>query len=821
MLKNYFKIAFRNLFKNKVYSSINIFGLAVGIACCILIGLYVQNEWSFDEFHSKSERTYRVYYEETMPDQRISTNTSTPVILHSTIENNIPEVEQITYMYNYNNLVSTTEQPEAQSEQILVVNDDFFQIFDFELLKGDRSSVFSNPSSVVLSESAAKRLFGDQDPLQKGLSVRLGDEYREFVVSGVVEDSPANSSLSYNILMPYENLSTLISERGRQSWFNIYGATFLTLNEGTDPGTLDEKFASMMKNALGEEVYEETNYTIYLQPLTDIHLNTELNAGFLSVSDPVYSYILSAIAVLILVIACVNFMTLSISRSTSRAKEVGIRKTIGAIRQHLMYQFWGEALLMTLIAFVFGLTFAEFLLPFFNDLSGTSLNLSYSPAMLLSLMGTAVFVSLFSGIYPALVLSGFKPIEVLKGRIKLSSGKGRFQQYMVVFQFALSIALIIGTITIQQQMNYVQNKNLGYQKDQVLVFDSGLTNTPQNDPDEVLQSALRYKQLLKNQLGADPEVSSITASSFTPVQTSGWFQLGFTDVNQQIRNLHANVVDEDFIPTLGIEIIQGRNFSEENTSDQRRAIIVNEALVDYFGWENPLGQSLPGPEFVDHEVIGVVENFHFESLHTSVEPLAMSMSFEVLFSGIQNLGIANPFDPRISVNLTTSNLQRTVENIRESFSTIAPGTPFNYTFIDQALDSQYRQEQRLSRIVSTGSILAIIIACLGLFGLASLMVIRRTKEIGVRKVLGASSSNILLLVNKEFTKLVAIGFLIAAPIAWYGMSNWLKDFAYRIDLGVGTFLLAGIITLVVAWLTVSYQSIKATLINPTESLRSE
>ena len=743
------------------------------------------------------------------------------MILSPTIQDNIPEVEHITYLFNFNNLVKTVQKPEAQSEGVLVVNDDFFQMFDFELLQGDKSTIFNNPSSVVLSESVAKRLFGNQNPVQQGLSIRIGDEYQEFSISGVIEDTPTNSSLPYNILMPYENLKNLISEQGRQSWFNIYGSTYLTLSEGVDPSTLDEKFAAMMESTLGPDVYEETQYTINLQPLTDIHLNTELAGGLASVSDPVYSYILSVIAFLILLIACVNFMTLSISRSTSRAKEVGIRKTIGAIRQHLMYQFWGEALLMTVIAFVFGLTFAEFLLPLFNELSGTELNLSYSLGMIGSLTVTAIIVSLFAGIYPALVLSGFRPIEVLKGRIRMSSGKGRFQQFMVVLQFALSISLIIGTITIQQQLNYVQNKNLGFQKDQVLVFDTGITNTPQNDPDDVFENAARIKQLLENQLGASPEISSITVSSFTPVQTGGWFQLGFTDNEQQVRNFHGNVVDADFIPSLGIQVLEGRNFSEENTSDQRRAIIVNQAMVDYFGWENPLGESLPGPEFVDHEVIGVVENFHYESLHTSVDPLAMSMSFETLFSGIQNLGISNSFDPRISVNLTTSDIQQTVGNIREVFATVAPGTPFNYTFVDQALDAQYRQEQRLSRIVATGSIIAIIIACLGLFGLASLMVIRKTKEIGVRKVLGASSGNIVLLVNKEFTKLVAIAFVIAAPVAWYGMKTWLQDFAYRIELGIGIFLLAGMVTLAVAWLTVSYQSIKATLINPTESLRSE
>ncbi len=822
MLKNYIKIAFRNLFKNKTYSSINIFGLAIGICCCVLIGLYVNNEWSYDEFHSKADRIYRVWYEETTSDQRVLTNTATPVKLGPTIHENIPEAEYVTYLYNFNNLVTTSQQPEAQSESFLVVNNDFFNIFDFELLQGEASSVFNNPSSVVLSESAAQRVFGNQNPLLQALSVRMGNEFYEFTVTGIIEDSPSNSSLSYNILMPIENLNMLIAERGRESWFNIYGSTFITLMEGTNPEQLKSKFSSMMERELGSETYEETQYTIHLQPISDIHLNTELGGGgVISVSDPVYSYILSAIALLLLLIACINFMTLSISRSTSRAKEVGIRKTIGAYRQHLMFQFWGEALLMTTIAFLLGLTFAELLLPFFNDLSGTELNLIYSPLSLLIIAITAAVISVFAGIYPALVLSGFKPVEVLKGRINMSSGKGHFQQYMVVFQFALSIALIIGTITIQNQMNYVQNKNLGFQKDQVLVINSGATNTSQSDPDEVLKLAIRNKEILQSQLDISQGVSAITTSSYTPVQTGGWFRMGFEDDQQQVRNIHGNVVDADFISTLGISVKQGRNFSDANTSDERQAIIVNQALVDYFGWENPIGERLPGPEFIDHEVIGVVENFHYESLHTSVEPLVLAMSFELLFSGIQNLSLNNSFNPRISMTLTTENLQQTVDNIRGEFETIMPGTPFTYTFLDQALDNQYRQEERLSRIVSAGSLLAIIIACLGLFGLASLMVVRKTKEIGVRKVLGASSSRILFLMNKEFTKLVAIGFLIATPIAWYGMNYWLEGFAYQVGISIWTFIIAGFSCLFVAWISVGYQSFKATAINPVESLKGE
>lgn len=821
MLKNYFKIAFRNLFKHKVYSFINIFGLAVGIACCLLIGLYVQNEWSYDTFHSNSDRIYRAWTEETVENGRVLLNTSTPIPLRPALDEYIPEVEKSTYIYAFNNLVETPGNPDPQNEGVLVVNDDFFDIFDFKLIQGDRESLFDNPSSVVLSEETAQRFFGSANPLQQSLSIRIGDEYQTFTVTGILESAPSNSSLSYNILMPNEMLDKLVGERAYSSWFNIFGTTYVLLDENADPATLDAKFQSMMQTVLGEDLYQETNYTIGLQALTDIHLNPDFPQNIASVSDPAYSYILAAIALLILFIACVNFMTLSISKSASRAKEVGIRKTIGAIRQHLMYQFWGEALMMTVLSIVVGVAFSELLLPLFNELSGTALEFNLSAQTIAVLAGLAILISLIAGIYPALILSGFRPVEVLKGRLNLSADKSFFRQSMVVLQFSLSIALIFGTITVHRQLDYIQNKNLGYQKDQVVVIESGLSAGPSVPLSEVMQASYQRKGLLQNEISGIDGVSTISAASYTPVQTGGWFRIGFRDNQDQQHNIHANVVDADFITTLGIEIIQGRNFSNENPSDERRAIIVNQALVDHFGWENPIGQRLPGPEFDDHEVIGVVENFHYESLHTSINPLALAINAEMLFSGINNMMLSNSPSPRFSFKLNTNDLSSTMASIQNVWETVAAGTPFNYTFIDQSLDAQYRQEQRLSEIVTTGSVFAIVIACLGLFGLASLMVIRRTKEIGVRKVLGASSSSIVLLVNKEFTKLVLIAFLIAIPVAWYFMSGWLENFAYRIDIGLGIILLAGISALVVAWLTVSYQSIKATLVNPVESLRSE
>jgi putative ABC transport system permease protein len=821
MLKNYFKIALRNLFKHKVYSFINIFGLAVGIGCCLLIGLYVQNEWSYDTFHSKSDRIYRVWTKSTASNGQTQLHTGTPIPLGPALREHIPEIEQVTYIYRFNDLVQTADRPDALEENVLVINRDFFQMFDFNLVKGDASSVFNNPSSGVITEETARRFFGDEDPMQKSLSIRTGGEFRQFTVTGIIEQAPSNSSLTYSLLIPNENLDQLLAERARSSWSSGPGSTYVLLQDDATSSELEEKLASMMQGILGENIVREREFSIGLQPLTDIHLNPAYPVKFASVSDPTYSYILAAIALFILLIACVNFMTLSISKSASRAKEIGIRKTIGAGRQHLMYQFWGEALMTTTFALVVGVLVAELLLPFFNDLSGTSLELSITIGTLLTLAALTILISLIAGIYPAVILSGFRPVEVLKGKLNLSADKSLFRQSMVVMQFALSIALIFGTITIRQQLNYIQNKNLGYQKDQVVVLESGLSDSPHTSLEEVIQQGFKRKELLASKLRSIPEVEDFAVSFFTPVQIAGWANLGFEDDEGQQRSFHGNVVDTDFLPALGIKIVEGRNFSEKYPSDSRQAMIVNQAMVETFGWENPIGQRLPGPRFENHEIIGVVENFNFESLHTQVEPLALAMTPSTLLSGTNFIRMGNFPVPRYSLKLNPEDLSGTMAEIKNVWEEVVPGTPFDFTFVDQALDAQYRKEQHLSSIVTTGAVFAIIIACLGLFGLASLMIVRRMKEIGVRKVLGATSSSIVLLVNKEFTKLVVIAFVIAVPAAWYLMNSWLQSFAYRIDVGMGTILLVGILALAVAWLTVSYQSIKATLINPVDSLRSE
>lgn len=819
MFKNYFKIAFRNLYKNKIYSFINISGLALGVACCALILLYTTNEWSYDEFHSKSDRIYRAWTLEDYGEGDVYFNTVTPFVLKPTLEQSIPEIDQIARRYVFNDLVKRSESDESFSISIQAVDPEFFSIFDFKILKGDSDQIFTGLNEVILTEELAEQYFSNVDPLQKTLLIMMGGEFQAFTVTGIIEEAPTNSSIQYGLLIPMEKAKTILNPNSFLSWYSVTPETYVLLNEQADLSEVQAKFPTMMQQALGEE-YNEGEYEVGLQPITDIHLNTEFPVGIASVADPTYSYILGAIALLILLIACVNFMTLSISRSTSRAKEVGIRKTIGAERHHLMYQFWGEALLMTIFSVGFGAIISEFLLPFFNQLSGTELSLRISFNSIMLYSGLALFISLIAGIYPALVLSNFKPIEVLKGKFQIKGDKSLFRKGMVVFQFTISIFLIACTLMVNKQLDFLRSKDLGFQKEQVVILQTDLQLGPQMGFTQLVEEATQKKELLKSQTSASSNVLDVASSVYTPAQ-QGWIGVDFKDSDQQTRRMNINFIDADYLNMMGIDVIAGRGFSKEITSDERRAIIVNQALVDDYGWDNAIGKKLPGTNFEDHEIIGVVENFNYQSLRASVEPLAISINPSLLLSGIANIGFSSSPSPRISLKISSENMPETIKGLEQTWGNISPGTPFNYQFLDSSIDGQYRQEERLQKIAITGSTLAIIIACLGLFGLASLMISRKVKEIGIRKVLGASATSITLLINKEFTVLVLVSILLAVPLAWYAITIWLDDFAYKAYMGFGVYFLAGGIAIFISWITISVQSIRAAQANPVNSIKSE
>jgi putative ABC transport system permease protein len=824
MLKNYLKISFRNLYKNKIYSLINIAGLAVGLSVCILILTYFQFEWSFDSFHTKADQIYRVW---TMRQRHGQTDLKPGAYMQlgSELQANLPGIDATTRLYAFDVLAKTSSEEKGHPEEVMMVDPSFFNIFDFKLIKGNKNTVFSNPKSLVLTPEMAHRFFGEGDPLQQSLFLKIGDQYEDFVVTGIIKNAPVNSSLQYNMLIPFANAKDLFPDYMTHNLAFVSSATYVLLHKGIHPEQLKGKLDDMMRQELGED-YTSGRYTIGFQPLKDIHLDTRFPQGFAKVSNPTYAYILAIIALLVLAIACINFITLAISQTASRAKEVGIRKTIGAERKDLIFQLLGDAFLTTVFSIVVGVALSELFRPLFYRLTEVALPLDFSYVRLLSLIGLTIFVSLIIGIYPALELSGLHPVEILRGKLMISGNRGHFYQVMVIFQFTISIVLIIATVIVHNQMNFVRTTNLGYNKDELVVFPSGFESgskpgkTSPIDNEMVDASRVR-RQLLETKLESFRGIQEVSASSYSPVQISGWYRGFFEDNQGQQQEFHFNIIDTHFLTTMGIKLVEGRDFSDSSLSSQQNGIIVNQALVQHFGWKHPLGMRLPGPGFENQSVIGVTEDFHYQSLYTPVEPLVLAMNPQLVLNGIDGIRMDTPPSPRYTIKMHTDNIPTAMNELRKVWSEVAPGVPFNYTFVDVALDQQYRQSQRFSDIVVIGSALAIFLACLGLFGLTSLNTVRRTKEIGIRKVFGATVTGVVAMLSKDFLKLVLIGFAFAIPISWYAMNLWLQNFAYHIHIGIWAFLLAGALAMLIALITVSWQSIKTALANPVDALRNE
>ena len=803
MLSNYFKTAFRTLRRRPGYAAINVVGLAIGIACCLLMGLYVENEWSYDRFHEKSERIYRAYVEEDTGDRQF-TNTATPIPLGPELETSFPEVEETVRLNTFGGRVQRGSR--QFNERIHLADAPFFEVFDFPLVKGDPASALDRPGSVVLTRETAERYFGDADPVGKTLSIRLGGEVQDFTVTGVAEAPPSASSIQFDVVLPSSHLQDLFDEQTRSHWFQVFGETYALLEEDVSAEALEAKLPSMVKRVLGSE-YEEGRLVVGLQPITGIHMNTDLPAGLEPTSDPSYSYILAAIALFVLLIACANFMTLSIGRSAERAKEVGMRKALGARREQLMGQFWGEALLLTSAAAFLGTVLARLALPFFNDLAGQELVLALDGATLGLLAGVVAFVGLVAGSYPALYLSGFDPAAVLKGTLQVKGDKSLFRRGLVVVQFALSIFLVAGTLVMARQLQFLQTKNLGFDKEQVVMMSTtgGFS--------EGFQTA----ELLKQELRGAPGVAGVTASAFA-FGDPGWATIGYDAEDGAYREFEANFVQPGYIETMGMKMKAGRAFSAPS-ADTTRGIVVNEALAEEYGWENPLGKRLS--DAFDHEIIGVVENFNYASLRSEVGPLVLTTNPNQTLRGGTNVEFASSPDPEIVVRVRGEGVQQALSRIEHTWKQVAPDQPFSFTFLDEAVGRQYRTEERLRRIVTAAAGLSIFIACLGLFGLAALAAVRRRKEIGVRKVLGAKTLGLVGLLAKDFAKLVGVAFLLAAPAVYFTAQRWLTGFAYHMDVGLGTLLAAGAGAMLVALLTVSYHALKAARLNPARALRDE
>ncbi len=814
MLINYLKIAFRNLMKAKLLSFINIFGLALGIGSTILLALFVIDEVSFDTFYSRSDRIYRVW---TVGKQgpRESINTSSPFSMGKQLAENYEEIEKHTVLTSYNDEVE--KDGISFNENINIASPDFFEIFDLKVLGGSSEQAFADPKNVVITQEMAEKYFGSTDIIGSTMVIGVGGQQVDFAVKAVIENVPGNSSIQFDILISDHYLKDIFPERMLTSWFMITGESYVLLADGVSPETAESKFSSLVEQVLGERL-ENMEYEIHLQPLTDIHLNTELPAANATVSDPKYITILSGIAILILVIAGINFISLSLGRSLSRAKEIGIRKSIGAGKQQLIYQFIGEALVISLLATILGAFLAIMGLPIFNELSGKSLQIQFSVQNIILLGGIGIFVGVVAGIYPAFIMAGFNTVKILKGKVEVGSGKQRLRMVLVTGQFALSIFLITTTLIMKQQLSYLQNKNLGYDQENVVTIPISVPES--RGLRDVVSNGITKARKLQQYLEGNPNIISSAISSHT-FEPGSWTQIGWMDEQENRYNFYFNTVTENYIPTLGIEMVAGRNFSKSNAADERRSIIVNEAFVKEFNLENPIGARLPGEEFDDNEIIGVVRDFHIQSLHVKIAPLVLARNVNLGFSGAHSVNVGSDASPKLAVRIAAGKTQEAIASIQDKWNEVYSGEPFDYQFIDENLKNQYTSEANLGKIISGATILAVFIGCLGLFGLSTLTMTSRLREVSIRKVLGASVKNLLLSLNKGFVILIILSIVVASPFTYYAMSEWLAAFEYKIEISPIIFLLAGAIAMMVSLLTVSYQSLRAIHTNPAQVLRME
>ena len=804
MIRNYFKVALRYLLKHKGYTFINTLGLAVGIACCVLIMLFVRSEWSFDRFHAKADRIHRAWLEEFYEGQTF-TNTITPIPLGPVLQDNIPEIETSCRVYSFSPLIRSANQ--TFTDEVNMVDSNFFSVFDFELINGNRSNPFPSSNSIIITQTAAKKYFGNAVPMGNTLELQLGEDKVLFTVTGIAKDVKLESSIRFEMLIPFSNAPYFWSEKTRtHAWSNVSVETYVLLKKGASAIVANSKIPSVMQPLVAKN-YRPGEYNVRLQPLTDIHLNNALPAGNQPISNPKYSYILATIGILVLLIACVNFVTLSIGRSATRALEVGVRKVLGAERQQLIYQYWGEAILLTVFSLAIGVLLAVILLGPFNQLANRELQLTVDSVTVLFCFVLVIVIGLIAGIYPAVVLSGYRPIQVLKGRLKSSNNLSIFRKALVVGQFTASIILIIATISISKQLHYLRSKDLGYNEEQIVVIPTNKSSV------EGIPLAQRFQTTIAN----NPQVVSSSMAMYSMAE-EGWMSLGYMDNRNVFRQFRFNAIDASFIPTMGLQIVAGRSFDKTNPADSN-AIIVNETLVKEYGWKDPIGKRLPG-EF-KQQIIGVVRDFHFESLHTNIKPLVLALKPDSIISACSDVSYAFSPRPRISVRLKSSDLLAQVAFLRTSWKAVAGDQDFEFRFLDEDLMAAYQQEERLGNIVQYASVLSIFIACMGLFGLATLIVVRRTKEIGIRKVLGAGTANIVKLLSQDFVILVAVASLVAFPIAWWALTKWLQDFTYRINIPIWIFIVASITALLVALVTVSIQAIKAAWTNPVKSLRTE
>ena len=800
MIKNYFKTAFRNLWRNKMFSVIKIMGLSIGLAVCMLIFLYTKDEISFDRFHANRGQLYRIIQTLTMGDNPPQTMGITPGLMGSAVTREVPEVQQ--YIRINGEKVTVKKNNDVFSEQAMFVDDNFFSLFTFRLLEGNKRTALKDLHSVVLSRDMAKKHFGSDDVVGEIMQIKKADEFENYVVSAIVENPPQNSSIRADIFLPMKK------EEGKQAdgneWIGGNLNTFLLLAPQANVQKVEDKIQALFikntKDFIAKAEKEEGvkfHGKLSLQPLTDIHLSDKVGPvnGVSGGSKSAYSYILTCIAVFILVIACINFINLAVAQSLRRSKEIGIRKVVGGTRRQLIRQFLAESFLVSLIAFAFALVLTITILPYFNELANKKLSLSYlSDGYLYGGYFLLLLVTSFiAGFYPSLVLSGFRPVTVLYNRQKMLSSN-YFTKGLIVLQFVLAVLLVIGTIVINSQMNFLLKKDLGYDsKNLVGLY---LPWSPSSD---------KLPSLFKNELAGHSGILTVTARHLGR-------NIGGAKANGKNITVELNKIDEQYLPAFKIPVISGRNFSADFPSDSVNSIIVNESFVKEAGWqvENAVGQVI---NFMDEKkesatIIGVIKDYHFTSLKEKITPEIFTMSPTFIYG-------------EVWVKIKPGDIPATLGLLESTYKKLVPLYPYSYQFMDDVNAERYQEESKWKQIISIASGLFIFISCIGLLGLVIISIEQRVKEIGIRKVLGAAVSRIVLLISKEFIILISIAFVIAVPLGYYFVNKWLQDFAYRIHVGWWMFALAGALVIAIAVITISFRAIRAAVANPIKSLRTE
>ncbi|WP_040460325.1 ABC transporter permease [Galbibacter marinus] len=799
MIRNYLKIAWRNLRRNKVYSLINILGLSLGLSCAMLILLYVKDEVSFDMFHENVNNIYRVTQEKTI-NGKLHKNGNSGYLQGPRFKQNVAGIESFVRIQG--GAEDIKKDGAIYSQKVLRVDSTFFSIFSFPLLEGNPKTCLKNPNSIIVSEDFAEKQFGRLNVYGETVMIRQDSIFTPFKVTAIAKNSPQNSSIQFDVLLPFK--VSVEDANNDLNWYSYFLNTFVVLNPYSDKTDIEEQmqafyekdasgaFKSMIERYGGGQ--DATMGSYLLQPYSTLHLDTERPAqnGLSNAGNPMYSYILSGIALFVLIIACINFINLTIARSIKRAKEIGIRKVVGGDRKQLIIQFLGESFLLCFMAFAMAIIVVLLVLPVFNELSNKALSFSYllDFRLILAYLGLFLFTALSAGFYPALVLSKYNPVEILYSRFNIG-GKNYLQRFLVVLQFSLASFLIIATFTIYRQFNYLTNADLGYDDSNIISISKGYISKDK-------------AKLFKNELLTDVNIVSVAPNNVGHLWTMAKL------ANEEEINFSYAVIDESYFPELKIPIVKGRNFSPDHPMDASKNIMVNQAFVEKANWENPIGQTVNFfyNQNEIYQVIGVIKDYHFLSLNQKIEPQ--------LFTMISNISFDN-FDIKIKPNSATQSLK----HIEESFKKIFPLSPYSYVFKDDVNKEAYQAEAKWRKILLFGALLTIFISCIGLFGLTVLSSEKRTKEIGIRKVLGASVSDVMNILSLDFLKLVAIALAIAIPIAWMASNTWLENYPYRIDIGWKMFVITATLVVIIALITVAFQAIKTALANPINSLRNE